>query len=134
MRIRIQYRDSTFISTKGIVMEKPAFNHPEVSVEIPDELRGSLLCDAETVSIPDSVLTQHGLDSANIVIRPISQGKMEEIAQRVAADIHSLPYHIIHESLVSPAMSISEIKNLESRTVDFIFAEIYKINGFRFCP
>ena len=118
----------------GIPMDKAALDSMQVCVEVPQELRGSLLCEANTVTISDSLLRDDEIDTGNIVIRPISTEKMEEIAQRVSKNIHMLPYHIIRESLVSPDLSISEIRNLNSRVVDFIFAEIYKINGFQCGP
>ena len=115
-------------------MDKVAMDSMQVCVEVPHELRGSLLSEASTVTIADSLLRDDEIDTSNIVIKPISTEKMEEIAQRVSKNIHMLPYHIIRESLVSPDLSISEIRSLNSRVIDFIFAEIYKINGFQCGP
>jgi hypothetical protein len=116
-------------------MNKPPFDSLQVCVEVPMELRGSLLCEGELMSIQDSLIPDEPtVDQGNIVIKPISQEAMEGITHKVSGDVHQLPYHIIKESLVSPSLSIQDIQSLDTKMVDFIFAEIYKINGFQCGP
>ena len=118
-------------TNNGMNMQKPTFDSLQVCVEVPTELRDSLLNEGDMVTVQDSLLDDRDFDTSNIVIKPISKEKMEEIARRVSGDLHMLPYHIIQESMVSPCLNAEEIRNLDSRIIDFIFAEIYKINGFQ---
>ncbi len=127
--------DISLSHNNGMSMNKPPFDSLQVCVEVPMELRGSLLCEGELMSIQDSLIPDEPtVDQGNIVIKPISQEAMEGITHKVSGDVHQLPYHIIKESLVSPSLSIQDIQSLDTKMVDFIFAEIYKINGFQCGP
>ena len=74
----------------GISMNKPPFDSLQICVELPVELRGSLLCESELMGIEQESLLPESqpMDTESIVIRPISQEAMEDITHRAAKEVH----------------------------------------------
>ena len=86
------------------------------------------------VTIPAQVLHPSGAQAGQardtvVQLRPLTIGTFQLIMKASRQDAGLIPLLMIKESLVSPALSLEQVKALHLGLVDFLIAHIREISG-----
>jgi len=111
--------------------------HPQPAGELPgspalsatDLLAGSALL--HTVTVPGALLQpgQPGAASGTVRLRPLSVGAMAVISRAARDDAALVPLLMLRESLVEPALTLDQLRQLSVGLVHFLVGEVNRASG-----
>lgn len=101
----------------------------DLNISPEDLLAGAAI--SYDVNIPADVLKPGVQDSAalTVTLKPLTIGVFQLIMKAAKNDASLIPLLMIKESLVTPAMSLEQVRAMHLGLVNFLIARIREISG-----